>query len=100
MCYRQVRVVENGFEAQEKIKPGEILVATYTDADYVPALEKVAAIITEEAGLTSHGAIVGLSLGIPVVVGVKDATQVLKTVTLVSIDMNRGLIYRGKANII
>jgi pyruvate kinase len=95
-----VRVVENGFEAQEKIKPGEILVATYTDADYVPALEKVAAIITEEAGLTSHGAIVGLSLGIPVVVGVKDATQVLKTGTLVSIDMNRGLIYRGKANII
>lgn len=95
-----IRVVKNGLEAQEKIESGEILVASYTDADYVPAMEKAAAIITEEAGLTSHGAIVGLSLGIPVVVGVKDATQVLKTGTLVSIDMNRGLIYRGKANII
>lgn len=94
-----VRVISDGYEAQEKIKDGEILVAPFTDAEFVPAMEKAAAIITEEGGLTSHAAIVGLNICRPVVVGVEDATQVLTTGMLVTIDVVRGLIYRGKANI-
>ncbi len=43
----------------------------------MPAIENCAGIITEEGGLTSHAAVVGLSLGIPVIVGVKEATTLI-----------------------
>ncbi|HHX50081.1 MAG TPA: pyruvate kinase, partial [Clostridia bacterium] len=60
-----VRLCKKGDEALEKILPGDILVTYGTDRDFIKAMEKAAAIITVEGGLTSHGAVVGLSLGIP-----------------------------------
>ncbi len=59
---------------------------------------KASAIITEEGGYTSHAAIVGISFGLPVVVGVKKATERLVDGSIVTVDASRGIIYQGEIN--
>ncbi len=83
-----------------RVQTGDILITTGTDSDMVPALEQAVAVVTEEAGLTSHAAIVGLSLGIPVIVGAAGATQAVRDGETVTVDAQRGLLYRGKANVL
>ncbi|GAX89472.1 pyruvate kinase [Effusibacillus lacus] len=83
-----------------RIRQGDILVMPGTDADAVPAMEKAAAVITEEGGLTSHAAVVGLSLGIPVIVGVEKAVNLLENGAIVTVDPVSGLIYKGQAQIL
>lgn len=61
-----------------KIKSGDILVAPQTNPDYVPAMKKSAAIVTEKGGRTSHAAIVSRELGIPAVVGAEGATKIIR----------------------
>ncbi len=63
----------------DKIKKGNVLVAPQTNPDYVPAMRKASAIVTEHGGRTSHAAIVSRELGIPAVVGAVGATTILKT---------------------
>ncbi|MBO8136684.1 MAG: pyruvate kinase [Desulfotomaculum sp.] len=93
------KVCKNIKDAQEKIKNGDILVAIGTDKEFVPYMEKCSAVITEEAGLTSHAAIVGLNIGIPVVVGVDGATGIIPDGETITVDGQRGLIYVGTAKI-
>jgi pyruvate kinase len=76
-------------------KPGDILVAACTNADHIDAIRKASGIVTEEASLTSHAAILGLRLGIPVIVGMKNATQVIRDGTILTLDIQRGLVYSG-----
>jgi pyruvate kinase len=64
------------------------------------ALEKASALITEEGGLTSHAAVVGLSLGIPVIVGLDSATTLLKEGEEITVDPARGAIYKGRASVL
>jgi pyruvate kinase len=66
----------------------------------MPAINKCAGIITEEGGLTSHAAVVGLSLGIPVIVGVPDATNLIKNNYDITIDAESGMIYHGHASVL
>jgi pyruvate kinase len=73
----------------------EILVVNHTDAAFLDVMKKSAGIITEEDSLTSHAAIIGLKLGIPVLVGVKDATKVIKDGAILTIDTQRGIVYSG-----
>ncbi len=80
-----------------RFRPGDILVTVVTDREFMPYLEQAGAIITEEPGLTSHAAVVGLNLGIPVVVGAKGAMELLAHEEYVTVDSSRGLIYRGQA---
>lgn len=75
-----------------KMKKGEVLVSPMTTPDFVMAMKKAAAIITDEGGMTSHAAIVSRELGIPCVVGTKIATRVLKDGDLVEVDADRGLV--------
>ncbi len=96
----KVRICKKPEEALEKVKTGDILVAPSTDRDYIPSMRKAGAIITEEGGLTSHAAIVGLNLGIPVVVGVEGATELLEDDGTITVDSMRGLIYRGVATVL
>ncbi|MBE3587688.1 MAG: pyruvate kinase [Thermoanaerobacteraceae bacterium] len=96
----RVRICRTSRDALEKVEPGDILVTPATDREYVPAMEKAAALITEVGGLTSHGAIVGLECGIPVVVGVDGATSILTDGETVTVDGQRGLIYRGTARVL
>ena len=78
-----------------KVKEGDVLVAEMTSPDYVPAMKKAAAIVTDEGGQTSHAAIVSRELGIPCVVGTKDATKVLKDDMVVTVDGSEGSVYVG-----
>ena len=83
-------------EAIQKASAGCILITPSTDKEYMPAMEKAAAVVTEEGGITSHAAVVGLSLGIPVIVGVKNATKVLKDGMEITLYPEVGAIYLGQ----
>ncbi|MFA5413750.1 MAG: phosphoenolpyruvate synthase [Patescibacteria group bacterium] len=82
----------------EKFKEGEVLVAKMTDPDWVPIMKKASAIITESGGRTCHAAIVSRELGIPCVVGVVRACEILKNcqgVTVSCAEGEKGKIYQG-----
>ena len=89
-----VKVIESAKEIG-KILPGEVLVAPQTNPDYVPAMKKAVAIVTNSGGRTSHAAIVSRELGIPAVVGTEKATKTLKTGEVVTVNGTKGEIYKG-----
>ena len=91
----KVRICRGPKEANKKVEQGDILVTRSTDRDYLPSMQKVGATITEEGGLTSHAAIVGLNLKVPVLVGVDGALEILEEGSTVTVDSIRGLIYKG-----
>jgi pyruvate kinase len=93
------RVVRTAEEAVANVRPGDILVAPATDRDYMPALAVVSGVITEEGGLTSHAAIIGINLSLATIVGVNGATSMLKDGQLITMDSNRGLVYKGHATV-
>jgi pyruvate kinase len=99
-AFGKVVIANSGEEANQKMKPGGILVTFSSDRDMMQALEQASALITVEGGLTSHAAVVGLSLGIPVIVGVEDATTILKDGQDVTVDSSRGVIYSGHASVL
>jgi pyruvate,water dikinase len=78
-----------------KILKGDVLVAKMTSPDYVPGMKRAGAIVTDEGGLTSHAAIVSRELGVPCIVGTKDATQKLKDTMVVTVDGDIGEVYLG-----
>lgn len=75
-----------------KIKKGDILVAPMTEPDFLPAIKKAAAIVTDEGGMTCHAAIVSRELGIPCIIGTKIATKVLKDGDMIEVDAVRGIV--------
>ena len=77
-----------------------IIVTNSVDESYVPYVEKAAGLITEENGITSPSAIVGLEQGIPTIIGVENATKELKNDLLITVDANQGRIFEGYANIL
>ncbi|MEG4342427.1 pyruvate kinase [Microcoleus sp. A003_D6] len=76
-------------------RAGDILVVERTSADFVEMIRKAAGVVTEEESLTSHAAIIGLRLGVPVMVGVDNAMRVIRDGTMLTLDMQRGLVYSG-----
>lgn len=82
-------------EAKEKFVDGNILVTYFTSNEMLPIIKRAKAIVVEEGGLSSHAATVGLALDIPVIVGADNATRILKTGSVVTIDSERGLVYYG-----
>ena len=78
-----------------RFNKGDILVVKTTNAEYLEAIRKASAIVVEEEGLTCHAAVLGLRLDIPVIVGVKGATQNIRGGTVITLDVQRGLIYSG-----
>ena len=93
-------IANSAKDALEKVTEGSILVTIGSDADMVPAIEKCSALVTEEGGLTSHAAVVGLSLGIPVIVGAEGATTIIKDGQEITIDASHGVIYNGHASVL
>ena len=82
-----------------KIEKGDVLVTTMTTPDMVPAMQKASAIVTDEGGMTCHAAIVSRELGVPAVVGTKEATKVLKDGMLVTVDGEKGIVYSGRLKV-
>lgn len=88
-------VVSEPEEVADAFRPGCILALPETCAATVPYIRRAGAVLTREGGLSSHAAVVCLSLGVPVVVGVRDATD-LPHGEVVTVDGPRGLVYRGR----
>lgn len=80
----------------KSFKKGEILVTHATSPDFIQIFKKAAGVVTDEGGLTSHAAIVSRELRIPCIVGTKNATKVLKTGDLITLEGDRGLIKLNK----
>ncbi len=87
-------VAQNAKEALDKFSDGNILVAPFTNNEMLPVIKRAAAIIVEEGGQACHAATVGLALDIPVIVGAENATRILKTGSVVTVDAERGLVLR------
>lgn len=89
-----VKIVKSLRDLKE-VKEGDVLVAKMTSPDYVPAMRKAVAIVTDEGGQTSHAAIVSREMGIPAVVGTQKATKVLKDRMLILVDGSTGQVFMG-----
>ncbi|MDB5189763.1 MAG: PEP-utilizing enzyme mobile domain protein [Parcubacteria group bacterium] len=76
----------------KKVLDGMILVAPETTPDFVPAMGRAAAFVTDRGGVTSHAAIIAREMGKPCIIGTKIATQVLKDGDLVEVDANTGIV--------
>ncbi|PHV70008.1 pyruvate kinase [Sporanaerobium hydrogeniformans] len=85
-------VCEEEEEVEKKFNDGDILVVPYTSNKILPLLKRAAGVITEQSGLNSHAAIVGLALDIPVIVGAHNATQILKSGAIVEVDAVAGTV--------
>lgn len=96
----KVCIINNFEELETKFKEGDIIVCKYTDKEIVKYMEKASAIITEQGGLTSHAAIVGLNLNKPTIVGAEDATNILEDGELVTVDCITGRVYKGEARVL
>ncbi|MCX6022831.1 MAG: phosphoenolpyruvate synthase [Chloroflexi bacterium] len=79
-----------------EVNPGDVLVAPMTTPDYVPAMKRAAAIITDQGGRTCHAAIVSRELGIPCVVGTQTATKSLRNLQIVTVDGSTGKVWEGE----
>ena len=79
-------IASNARDAATKMQKGDILVVKTTHKDYLPAIEKAAALVVETGGLTSHAAVVGIAMGIPVVVGAENATSVISDGRIITVD--------------
>jgi len=80
----------------DKVKDGDILVAEMTTPDFVPAMKRAKAIVTNRGGRTAHAAIVSRELGIPCIVGTRQATTTLTDGQIISVDGSRGKVYAGR----
>jgi len=80
----------------DRVYDGDILVTEMTTPDFVPAMKRAAAIVTNRGGRTAHAAIVSRELGIPCVVGVEEATTTLSDGQVITVDGSHGNIYEGK----
>jgi pyruvate kinase len=90
-------VASSSEEAVKAMENGSILVVNTTCKDYMPAIEKASALVVEEGGLTSHAAVVAIAQGIPVIVGVENATSVIENDMIITIDPRRGNIFKGES---
>lgn len=93
-------VVKDASELEGKDLSESIIVTSSVDETLVPYIENAIGLITEENGITSPSAIIGLEKGIPTVVGVENATSEIKSDVLITVDANQGKIFEGYANVL
>jgi pyruvate,water dikinase len=89
---RVLRSVEEG----GGLLAGEVLVASMTSPDWVPTMRRAGALVTDGGGMTCHAAIVARELGLPCIVGARDATTVLRDGETVTVDGVRGVVLEGR----
>ncbi|OEK10697.1 pyruvate kinase [Staphylococcus saprophyticus] len=93
-------VVKDASELEGKDLSESIIVTSSVDETLVPYIENAIGLITEENGITSPSAIIGLEKGIPTVVGVENATSEIQNDVLITVDANQGKIFEGYANVL
>ena len=92
-----VRVLHSPDEGS-RLLDGEVLVAPMTSPDWVPAIRRASALVTDGGGMTCHTAIVSRELGVPCVVGTRDATSVLRDGELVTVNGSLGQVLEGEVS--
>ncbi len=92
-----VKKVYNASEI-DRVNNGDILVAEITTPDFVPAMKRAVAIVTDRGGRTAHAAIVSRELGIPCIVGTERAMATLSDGQIITVDGSRGKIYEGRVH--
>jgi pyruvate,water dikinase len=90
----RVRILREPAEGKA-LEAGEILVAPMTNPDWVPVIRRAGALVTDSGGMTCHAAIVSRELGVPCVVGTRNATEMLRDGMVVTVDGGRGVVYEG-----
>lgn len=90
-----VKVVRDRGEL-DKVEVGNILVSSLTTPDFIVAMRKAVAIVTDFGGLTSHAAIVSRELGVPCIVGTKNATKILEDGDIVEVNADEGIVRKIK----
>ena len=83
----------------DKVLDGDILVAEMTTPDFVPAMKRAVAIVTDRGGRTAHAAIVSRELGIPCIVGTEKAMATLKDGQIITVNGTGGKVYEGKIEV-
>ena len=83
-------------ELEHNFRPGDILVVEQTNNEMMSKLKDAAGIVTETGDRYSHAAIVGMALDIPVIVAARNAGNILKSGTFVTIDAEQGIVYSGR----
>jgi pyruvate,water dikinase len=91
----RAKVVRNLQDAGRMMKEKDILVTRMTNPDWVPYMKIAGAIVTEDGGTTCHAAIVSREMGIPCIVGARNATRVLQTGKEYTVDAKSGVVYQG-----
>jgi pyruvate kinase len=97
--YGTVKIANSAREADQLLEENDILVVKNLDREYISVLDRVAGVIAEEGGLTSHLAIECITQEIPLICSAGGATEILKTGAFVTMDVIRGIVYNGRTNI-
>ncbi|MGD9959396.1 phosphoenolpyruvate synthase [Nocardioides sp.] len=93
-----VRVLTDPAE-RDRLQPGEVLVAPMTSPDWMSAIRRASALVTDGGGMTCHAAIVSRELGVPCVVGTRTATTTLRDGELVTVDATAGQVLAGSVDL-
>ena len=94
----RVTIVKSLFDMNKRAR-NKIVVVAGTDTEHIGLIEESAGLIVEEGGLSSHAAIACMSLGKPIIIGAADATELLLEDEQITMDVMRGLVYRGWVNL-
>ncbi|MEJ7289583.1 pyruvate kinase [Staphylococcus epidermidis] len=93
-------VADSASDLEGKDLSDKVIITNSVDETLVPYVEKAIGLITEENGITSPSAIIGLEKGIPTFVGVEQATKEIKNDMLVTLDASQGKVFEGYANVL
>jgi pyruvate,water dikinase len=91
----KAKVVQTTAEAAKLLTKGDILVTRMTNPDWVPYMKIAGSIVTDDGGVTCHAAIVSRELGIPCIVGTRDATRIMQTAQTYTVDAKSGTVFEG-----
>jgi len=96
VAYGTAKVCITLDDAKKLMQKGDLLITRMTDPDWVPYMRLASAIVTDEGGMTAHAAIVSRELGIPCIVGTREATKVMETGKEYTVDARAGIVYEGR----
>jgi len=97
-CCGRLCVCKDAEEAQKNFRDGDILVAAQTSNTMLPFVRKASGLILEDDNPNGHGAIAGMSLNLPVIIGAAGATKILKSGAVVTLDADRGVVSCNSTN--
>lgn len=99
-AYGNAVVIKDIKDAAEFINEGDIIIISKLENEYADYLDKISGIVAEENGLTSYTAVECINRGIPIISGAEGAMDIIKSGSLITLDITRGLVFSGKANVV